>query len=241
MAMNKKEFIELLAKRLRENNISDVEEIISEYEAHFHFKLSDGYSEEEIAGVLGDPEEIAAQYTPDRSDQKNSGKKAVIIAGLALADIFAGAFFLLFFAWILVMGAFTIASFAAGIYYLGGFDRFAFIPSVPYFWCRILYAFMLLALAVLSGVGTIYCAFYCRQLMRVYGRFCKNLIASAANKATLPLLGIQPQFSAKTRRILRKLALMMLAVFAVTFILAYISSAAVAGALEFWHAWNWFS
>ena len=50
--MNRNEFIETLTKKLRENNISDIDEIIAEYEEHFNFKLSDGYSEEEIAALL---------------------------------------------------------------------------------------------------------------------------------------------------------------------------------------------
>lgn len=239
--MNKKEFIEILTKKLRENNIGDVEEIICEYEEHFNFKLSDGYTEEEIAAVLGNPEEIAAQYTPDNIDKKSGGKKMIMISGLALADIFVGAFFALFFAWIIVMGAFAITSAMIGLCYLGGLNIHSLIPPVPYYWCRAVYAVMLLSLAVLSGIGTIYCAFYCRQLMRAYGRFCKNLIASVSGKAALPLFCIHPQFSAKAYRRLRKVALIMLAVFAVTFVLAYILSTVAAGALEFWHVWNWFT
>ncbi|MGI6622126.1 MAG: DUF1700 domain-containing protein [Acetivibrionales bacterium] len=238
--MNRNEFIETLTKKLRENNISDIDEIIAEYEEHFNFKLSDGYSEEEIAALLGNPEEIALQYTPGNVDNKTGGKKAIIITGLVFADIFAGAFFALFFTWIILMGAFTIASATIGMCYIGRFNIYSLIPPVPYYWCGIVYAVMFLSLAVLSGIGTIYCVSYCRQLMRAYGRFHKNCIESASGKAMLPPLHTHPKFSAKTHRMLRGIALIMLAVFAVTFVLAYVLSAIAAGALEFWHEWNWF-
>jgi len=238
--MNRKEFIETLAKKLRDNNVNDLDEIIAEYEEHFDFKLADGYSEEEIAARLGDPEEIAVQYAPGKPEKAAGGKKAVVITGLVFADIFVGAFFALLFAWIAVMGAFSVASAVVGVCYITGFSIYSLIPPVPYYWCAIVYAVMLLSLAVLSGVGTIYCISYCRQLMRAYGRFHKNCIASASGKAVLPSLAIHPKFSARTNRTLRSVALISLAVFAVSFVSAYILSAVAAGALEFWHEWNWF-
>ncbi|HEY8420999.1 MAG TPA: DUF1700 domain-containing protein [Thermoclostridium sp.] len=238
--MNRKEFIETLTKKLRENNISDIDEIIAEYEEHFNFKLTDGYSEEEIAAGLGNPEEIAMQYTSGNIDNKTIGKKAIITTGLVFADIFAGAFFALFFAWVIVMVTFTIASATVGVCYLGRFNIYSLIPPIPYYWCRIVYVVMLLSLAVLSGVGTIYCAAYYRQLMRAYGRFHYNCIASASGKAVFPPLNIRPQFSAKTYRLFRKIVLIALAVFAVSFVLSYILSAIATGSLEFWHVWKWF-
>ena len=238
--MNRKEFIETLTKKLRENNIHDLEEIIAEYEEHFSFKLADGYSEEEIAVKLGNPGELALQYAPGNNDKKTGGKKAIIITGLVFADIFVGTFFALLIAWIMVIGAFAIASATIGVCYMAGVNIFSFIPPIPYFWCRILYAVVCISLAVLSGVGTIYCASFCRQLMRAYGRYHKNCISAASGKAVLPSLAAHPQFSMKTQRMLRQIALISLAVFAVTFVLAYVLSAVAAGAFEFWHEWNWF-
>jgi len=238
--MNRKEFIDTLSKKLRDNNINDIDEIIAEYEEHFDFKLADGYSEEEVAAKLGSPEEIAMQYTPGNVEKKAGGKKAIVITGLVFADIFVGAFFALLYAWIAVIGAFSIASAVIGLCYITGLNVYSLIPPVPYYWCSVAYAVMFLALAVLSGVGTIYCVSYCRQLMRAYGRFHKNCIASASGKAVLPSLATHPQFSPRTNRVLRSIALISLAVFAATFVLGYILSALAAGALEFWHEWNWF-
>lgn len=238
--MNRKEFIDALRKRLYENNISDLEEIIAEYDEHFSFKLSDGYSEEEIAAKLGNPEEIAMQFSASNLEKKASAKNAIVAAGLVLADIFVGAFFALLLGWIIVMGAFTVTSATIGICYLGGLNIYSLIPPVPYYWLGIIYALMLLSLSVLSGIGTIYCVSFCRQLMRAYGRFHRNCISSASGKAVLPPLATYPQFSMKTQRTFRRITLMFIAVFAVTFALSYILSAIAAGALEFWHAWKWF-
>jgi len=240
MAMNRNEFIDILRKKLYENNVSDVEEIIAEYDEHFSFKLSDGYSEEEIAAKLGNPEEIAMQYLAGNHERKSGAKKAIVVTGLVFADIFAGAFFVLLFGWILVMSAFTIATAIIGMCYIGGFNVYSLIPPVPHYWLGIIYALMFFSLAVLSGVGIFYCVSFCWQLVRAYGRFHRNCISSASGKAVLPPLPTYPQFPMKTQRILRRIALISLAVFAVTFVLAYISSALAAGVLEFWHAWKWF-
>jgi len=41
--MTRNEFLQKLADELRKNNITDIEEIISEYEQHFAFKMADGF------------------------------------------------------------------------------------------------------------------------------------------------------------------------------------------------------
>lgn len=85
-----------------------------------------------------------------------------------------------------------------------------------------------------------FCAFL-RQLMRSYGRFRKNALASASGEAGLPPLPISPQFSPKARRRLRTVALVALALFAVCFVLAYFVCSLSAGSVQFWHAWGWFA
>ena len=89
--MNRTNLLIFLGKSCT-NNVSDVEEIIAEYDEHFSFKLSDGYSEEEIAAKLGNPEEIAMQYLAGNPERKSGAKKAIVVTGLVFADIFAGAF-----------------------------------------------------------------------------------------------------------------------------------------------------
>lgn len=57
--MIKSEFVQKLTAALNRSHVADAADIIEAYEQHFVFKLADGYSEEEIAAKLGDPDEIA--------------------------------------------------------------------------------------------------------------------------------------------------------------------------------------
>ena len=63
--MTKNEFLSVLSSVLEKNQVSDAAEIIEEYKQHFSFKLADGYSEEEIATKLGNPEQLALQFERD--------------------------------------------------------------------------------------------------------------------------------------------------------------------------------
>lgn len=116
---------------------------------------------------------------------------------------------------------------------------FVFLPAMPY-WCGAILGLSLLALCALSVAGCIwYFAFY-RQIFRSYGRFHRNALAASKGEATLPALTINPQFSAKSRRRLRTVALISLALFAVCFVLSFIVCCLSAGSLQFWHTWGWF-
>lgn len=237
--MSRNEFISRLTKKLRENKISDAEEIISQYEEHFTYKLADGYSEEEIAAKLGNPEALAIQYVTRDEDNRPGVFKAIVVAGLVLSDIFAGLFFILLYAWAAVMAAFSIASATTGICMIAGYNPYLLIPEMPY-WCAAIFSAAFIALSVLTAVGCIYFALYVRWLLRVYGRYCHNQLASASGKAILPPLVSYPKLSARLNRKLRMTARISLTVFAVCFVSGYIVCSFSAGALEFWHEWNWF-
>lgn len=58
--------------------------------------------------------------------------------------------------------------------------------------------------------------------------------------AMLPPLGIDPQLSAKTKRRLRSVTLVSLALSAACFVLGFIACAMSAGGVQFWHIWGWF-
>jgi len=237
--MNRNEFIEKLTKKLSENKIGDMEEIVSEYEEHFTYKLADGYSEEEIAAKLGDPEGLALQFVAENKEHKSGALKAFVVTGLVFSHIFAGMFFVLLYAWTAVMAVFSAASAATGACILTGFNPYSLLPPMPYF-CGAVFAVSLIALSALSAVGCLYFTSFVRQLMRAYGRYSHNQIASASGKAALPPLAAYPKLPAKKNRNLRRIALFSLTVFAVCAVSGYVLSAVSAGALGFWHAWHWF-
>lgn len=237
--MNRKEFIEKLSKKLGENRVYDIDGIVSEYEEHFAFKLADGYSEEEIAAKLGSPEALALQFAEGYENIKPRSSKALVITGLVFLDIFVGAFYIVMYAWTVAMAALSIASASMGVCMIVSCNPYSLIPPVPY-WCGAILAASLLALAVLAAVGCVYFTSFVRQLMRAYARYCQNLIAAASGKAVLPPVASYPKLEARFNRRLRKTAFISLTVFVVCFVSGYIVCSISAGAIEFWHAWNWF-
>ncbi|HHY82781.1 MAG TPA: DUF1700 domain-containing protein [Clostridiales bacterium] len=237
--MTKNEFLSKLADELKKKNIADADDIISEYEQHFAFKMADGYSEEEIAVKLGNPALIASQFESSDVDKKSSGKKITTVIGLCFIDFFAGIFFILLIAWEAIMASFSVCSAAIAVCLFSGTSPLSLIPSMPY-WPRIVFGVSFASLFVLSAEGCIYFAAFIRQLMRSYCRFHHNTLAAASGSALLPSIAINPQFQAKFNRRIRSVALISLALFAASFVLGMAISVILSGALEFWHAWGWF-
>jgi len=237
--MNRNEFIVKLTKRLNEQNVGEIDEIIAEYDAHFAYKLADGYTEEEVAAKLGDPDELAAQFAAAEQPKKRNIGRGFVILGLAFADFFAFLFFLLLAAWTVVMIVFAIASAGIGVSYLIDANPFGILPSMPY-WVGAVFAGSLLALSVLSLAGGVYFGLYVRQLLKAYGRFHHNQLAASAGKAVLPSLRPYPKLAPRENRLFRKIVLGSLTVFALCFVLGYLVASIAAGTPGFWHAWNWF-
>lgn len=238
--MTKAEFLEIMSQGLKSCGAADAADILEEYEQHFAFKLADGYSEEEIVARLGDPKAITAQYEGVRAE-KRSGKKAIAVIGLGAADVFFGLLCVLLYAWQIVMGALVLAFGAAAVALFAGIREsvVVYIPQMPYL-CAVLLGAALAALAVLTAVGTVYFSAFVRQLMRSFGRFHQNTLATASGKAVRPSLPVYPQFAAKSRRRLRKAAMISAVVFAASFAAGAIACVFCAGGLEFWHIWGWF-
>ena len=237
--MTKNEFMARLTSELRKKNVADAADVTQEYEQHFAFKLADGYSEEEIAAKLGSPEELAAQFESTDTAKKAGGSKALAVAGLCFVDLFAGLFFVLLAGFGIVLAAASLSFAALAVCLLGNLNIYGLIPTMPY-WCGAILALSFAALAVLIAVGCVYYAAFLRQLLRSFARFQHNTLATASGEATLPALAIHPQFSAKTKRSLRSVALISLALFAACFVLSYVVCTLSAGSFQFWHTWGWF-
>lgn len=95
--MTKLEFMNQLASELHKRNIADAADVLEEYEQHFAFKLSDGYSEEEIAARLGSPADLAAQFEPAPQGAKRRSA-ALTCLWLGWVDVFFGLFAILLLA-----------------------------------------------------------------------------------------------------------------------------------------------
>ena len=182
---DKSEFLLQLKNELK-NNISDTDDILSEYEQHFAFKCADGFSEEEIAAKLGDPAELASQFTPNTS-QKILRKKD--------CNRYWNEYLLIFLP--VPSFDFHFCSSYGSCYYR---SRYWHLPladttliilfCMPYL-CALIYAVSLLACyTVGSCLSVLYCFYQTASCS--YKRFHINVIAGSAGKATLPSLPVYP-------------------------------------------------
>lgn len=73
--MTKNEFLAALAAELKKRQIPDADDVVSEYEQHFDFKIEDGFPEDEIAAKLGDPEQIAGQFEAEGPGKDQAGMR----------------------------------------------------------------------------------------------------------------------------------------------------------------------
>lgn len=236
--MKKDYFMQKLTKKLHDNNINDIEEILNEYENHFTYKLDDGYSEEEISRKLGNPITLADQYI-ESNVAINSGNAIITITGLIFVDIFIYSLFLSFIAWIIVLFAFSISSLTIGLSLFITINPFNLIPYLPY-WCGAVLGVSFVSSAILSFVGTYYSYLYLIQIFKSYNRFHKNTIAKSMNKPTLPPIANHPVLSKKAARRFRSILLLSLNSFAISFVIGYLVCAITAGSFEFWHVFEWF-
>ncbi len=72
--MNRKEFIDKLSFELSSISQDDRRSILNDFEEHFNVGLSSGRTEEDIAAALGDPVEIAKEFS--YKDDKNTKEQA---------------------------------------------------------------------------------------------------------------------------------------------------------------------
>lgn len=61
--MNKEKFLEELKKSLNRLPTKEIAEIVQDFEEHFRFAKEEGKSEEEVAELLGSPQQIAKELT----------------------------------------------------------------------------------------------------------------------------------------------------------------------------------
>ncbi len=232
--MTKNEYLDKLRQELKKNNVADMCDIVSEYEQHFAFKLADGYSEEEIAAKLGAPESIAKQFDSTKSEA-SKGAGFFIRLGLGCTALFEAMFYILFFAWDLVMVGATVAFAVLGICLVFAMNISGLIPLMPYLGSLLL-GLSVLGLAGVFGTATIYCFAFLMQMIKASARWHKNMLSGNA----LPPLPFSPQFEPKTKRTLRNVLLWSVLVFGIMFVIAFTVMALQAGALGFWHHWHWF-
>ena len=234
--MTKQDYMNALSNALRKHGVADSDDIMSEYEQHFLFKLADGFKEEEIAAKLGDPETIATQFAGIRQENKTAGGKKFFLAlWLTFIGVFEVMLYGAFAAFIAGVFCGSLVPAALGVEFIAGINFMNILPPMPY-GGAVIFGITLIALGVLLFLFALYCFAYLRQMIRASLRWRKNLMRGE----TLPLLPMSPQFSSKTRRGLRSVFLGSLMVFGIAFVLGFAILALYTHSWGFWHALGWF-
>ena len=234
--MTKQEYLQELKNELKRNGVSDAEDIVSEYEQHFLFKLADGFSEEEIAAKLASPESIASQFAGIRTEGKHKKrKKGFLILWLTLIGIFEGMLYAAFLSFTVGLFCGSLVPTALGAELIAGLNFMNILPPMPY-GGAIVFGVMMIALGVMLFLFAVYCFAFLRQMVRASLRWRKNMVGDEA----LPLLPMSPQFSPKARRTLRSVLLWAVLIFGITFIAGYTILGLYTHSLGFWHALGWF-
>ena len=234
--MTKLEYLAELKNELKRSGVPDAEDIVSEYEQHFLFKLADGFSEEEIVAKLASPESIASQFAGIRAEGKHKkGKKGFLILWLTLIGIFETMLYGAFFCFIVGLFCGSLVPTALGVELIAGLNFLNILPPMPY-GGAIVFGLALIALGVMLFLFAFYCFAFLRQMVRASLRWRKNMVGDEA----LPLLPLSPQFSPKTRRGLRSVMLWAVLIFGITFIVGFTILVLYTHSFGFWHALGWF-
>ena len=233
--MNKNQYLEELRKELMANNVTDIEDIISEYEQHFAFKQEEGSTEEEIARKLSSPNEIAKEYVKSESFSTNKYEKGIKTTGIVFMSIPLFFVYMLMCASIIVIGAFSVVCVVTGFCLITTVNVGGIIPNMPYF-SSLIIGISLFGLAGISAIGTFYLFMYIKQWGKIYLRWCSNLI----NNNHYPSISKHPNISKKLSSKLKLIAVVCLVIFIVTFVIGYVSLCISSGSMEPWHTYNWF-
>ncbi|MDD3212139.1 MAG: DUF1700 domain-containing protein [Eubacteriales bacterium] len=234
--MNKAQYLSALETSLQKMKVADTDDILADYEAHFARKALDGYTEEEIAHRLGNPDDIALDFQTD--SPKPQGAKSHLWGRLAacLADIGAVVFFPVLFVCVLALLPSAVGVLLLGGYLVGGSTALMGIPYMPLAG-KLLMGGALIALAVLIALGGIWLFVLSKQMLRAYGRWHSN---RWFGRHELPL-PVTPQFVGKARRRLHRGTIFSAVSCLILFAAAYCVMSIQAGAPGFWHVWHWFS
>lgn len=234
--MNKTMYIEALQKELKSKNVSDITDIIEEYEQHFGFKLNEGCTEEEIAAKLEKPALVAEYYSNIENQHKTASKgKGVLITGLVFNDIMLSMVYLLMIISVVVLGVLSVAFLTIGFCLVTTINIAGLIPSMPFFGSFV-FGLSFFSLSVISAIGTYYSFLYVKQWLLVYLRWQKNVLASGM----LPSVSKHPQVTKKIAYKLKFVAMISLIAFLITIILFYAMMAIYTKNIEFWHGLKWF-
>lgn len=233
--MTKTEYLEELKKELINNGVTDIDDIISEYQDHFTFKAEEGYTEDEIAKKLSSPKEIASEYAKTTTAPKDQSKKAVSVAIVSAISVPLAAVYMLMWASVAVLAGFTLVSFLTSFCLITTINICGVLPAMPYA-CAFVLGIACIAIFAITCIGTIYLFMYVKHWGKIYLRWCKNLV----NGNNYPSVSMHPQISKKFYSVTKLITIIALVTFISTILIGYFLMCIISKSFEPWHVWNWF-
>jgi len=134
--MNQQDYLRSLKAELEKRNITNISEILLDYQEHFTHALGGGKTEEEIVSKLGQPDQIAKAYETEALIKKARVDNQGIQWGLVVNSIgrlFIIAPFNFFFLFIpaVIIGALLVAGWAvSGAIGAAGLSILGFVPGI---------------------------------------------------------------------------------------------------------------
>jgi uncharacterized membrane protein len=214
--MNKQTFLETLEKGLKNKQVSDISDILEDYQEYFERQLALGKKEEDIASSLGNLDSIILDYADIQSGNKKKWFELVTISFIALPMLIMS-----YGLWI-SFAATSLAFWGVAVYLTFSIQSLSFMPMIP----LIPKIFFILS-------AFVSCIFMFSLSVRYYG-VLKSMTKQYVVKQSIRI-GEYKQ-SPIYIKIFNVSFWMMIALLFIT----YAVSALVAKSFEFWHVWEWF-
>jgi uncharacterized membrane protein len=214
--MNKEEFINALEKGLKKANISEIKDIIGDYQEYFYRQLQLGKKEEDISRFIGDIDSIVSEYKSIEQKDKHSWFSIVGTTMVALPLL------IISYGIVIVLFGAMIASWAIAVYYMFNLSSLAFMPNIPLF-PKIFYILFFISFAVFFF--SLAYKFFVTVLSMTKQYIVKQSIVIGEFKKT----GVYD-------KLFKYSFLIGMSLFIISFIISVVTSKS----FEFWHTWDWF-
>lgn len=231
--MDKKTYLSILKDELKKAGVTEIDEILNEYQIHFEIKLQEGYTEEEIANKLVHPKYIAQEYKEFTTLRETNDKFTKVIKGIGLGfiDILMFMVFILLIAWGIVIFTFSLSLIVLSLLLFMNLNIADLIPYIPYYG-KLLLSLSTLLLGIPILIGSYYYFLIIKEWTKLYFKWHKNII----NNVAYELSNLEIKINKKTKHLLTISFIASGCILLIAMIIMMIDT----NSFEFWHEWNWF-
>jgi len=227
--MNRLAFNQQLSDGLKKLGITDIDEILKDYESHFDNELLKGRTEEEVSKALGKIDDILLDFKPENKAEKQ--RKFMNAYSVIISDIFIYMGMLSLYLVNLAIISLSLASLLMGIYAIIQIHILEFIPTMM-FPFSLFFGLTFMALAILSYGLSAMLFKYLNILMKRLGLWHKQILKGQY---------LHQFISVKQSKMIKVLTLWSGIAVILFMIVTYIVGVNLTHSPEFWHEWHWFS